>query len=170
MIHRHGFEALDRTLKDILKCNSSDNSERPFGGKTIVFGGDFRQTLPLIQDSRQDIVNVPLTYSYIWHTCKVPTLTKNMRLIVGNEMHDVEQTQIFAQWLLDLGRGKLGECDDGDAIIDIPDDLLIMDFANLISSFIDFVYPSILDNYQNSGFYHERAILAPTNEVVDEIN
>ncbi|XP_021971453.1 ATP-dependent DNA helicase pif1-like [Helianthus annuus] len=171
MIHRHGFEALDRTLKDILKCDGSDNSERPFGGKPIIFGGDFRQTLHVIQGgSRQDIVNALLTSSYIWHTCKVLTLTKNMRLTVGNGMHDVEQRQIFAQWLLDLGEGKLGGCNDGDAIIDIPDELLIMDSADPISSLIHFVYPSILANYQNSGFYQERAILAPTNEVVDKIN
>ncbi|XP_022011537.1 uncharacterized protein LOC110911246 [Helianthus annuus] len=171
MIHRHGFEALDRTLKDILKCDGSHNSESPFGGKTIVFGGDFRQTLPVIQGgTRQDIVNASLTSSYIWDHCKVLTLTKNMRLSAGSGMHDVKQTQIFAQWLLDLGEGKLGGSNDGDAIIDIPDDLLIMDSVDPISSLIDFVYPSLLQNYQNSGFYQERAILAPTNEVVDEIN
>ncbi|KAK9062537.1 hypothetical protein SSX86_019724 [Deinandra increscens subsp. villosa] len=171
MVHRHGFEALDRTLKDILKTDDSDNLKGPFGGKAIVFGGDFRQTLPVIQGgTRHDIVTASLTSSYIWDTCRVLTLTKNMRLTTRGEIHDVEQTQIFAQWLLDLGEGKLGGCNDGDAIIDIPDDLLIMDSNDPISSLIEFVYPSILENYQKSGFYKERAILAPTNEVVDEIN
>ncbi|XP_021992293.1 uncharacterized protein LOC110889094 [Helianthus annuus] len=171
MVHRHGFEALDRTLKDILKCDGSHNSQSPFGGKTIVFGGDFRQTLPVIQGgTRQDIVNASLTSSYIWDHCKVLTLTKNMRLTAGSGMHDVEQIQMFGQWLLDLGEGKLGGSNDGDAIIDIPDDLLIMDSVDPISSLIEFVYPSLIENYQSSGFYQERAILAPTNEVVDEIN
>ena len=32
-------EAVDRTLQDVL------NNEKPFGGITVVFGGDFRQIL-----------------------------------------------------------------------------------------------------------------------------
>ena len=42
MNDRRCFEALDRTLRDILS-----NQEKPFGGKTIMLGGDFRQTLPV---------------------------------------------------------------------------------------------------------------------------
>ena len=34
-------EAGDRTLQDVL------NNEKPFGGITVVFGGDFRQILPV---------------------------------------------------------------------------------------------------------------------------
>ncbi|XP_035839011.1 uncharacterized protein LOC118486575 [Helianthus annuus] len=44
------------------------------------------------------------------------------------------------------------------------------DTSDLISSLIDFVYPSILDNYNNNNYFSERAILAPKNEVVHEIN
>ena len=36
-------EALDRTLRDLC-----DNDATPFGGKTIVLGGDFQQTLPVV--------------------------------------------------------------------------------------------------------------------------
>ncbi|XP_071699477.1 uncharacterized protein [Rutidosis leptorrhynchoides] len=36
------FESLDRTLRDILDCDSL-----PFGGKSIILGGDFRQTMPV---------------------------------------------------------------------------------------------------------------------------
>ena len=42
MNDRRCFEALDRTLKDVL-----NNSEQLFGGKTVMLGGDFRQTLPV---------------------------------------------------------------------------------------------------------------------------
>ncbi|XP_022003838.1 uncharacterized protein LOC110901309 [Helianthus annuus] len=48
MIHKHAFEALDRTLKDILMSDSSENVSLPFGGKVIVFGGDFSQILPSV--------------------------------------------------------------------------------------------------------------------------
>ncbi|KAL7610927.1 hypothetical protein Lser_V15G12908 [Lactuca serriola] len=54
MMHRHCFEAVDRTLRDIILPK---NNDKPFGGKTIVFGGNFRQILPVIQrGNRSDIV------------------------------------------------------------------------------------------------------------------
>jgi ATP-dependent DNA helicase PIF1 len=43
MMHRHAFEALDRSFRDITKVK-----DKPFGGKKVVFGGDFRQILPVI--------------------------------------------------------------------------------------------------------------------------
>ena len=54
--------------------------------------------------------------------------------------------------------------------IDIPKDLLITDSSDPIGSLIDFVYPSILQNFKNASYFQERAILAPKNEVVQEIN
>ncbi|KAK9075631.1 hypothetical protein SSX86_003957 [Deinandra increscens subsp. villosa] len=171
MVHKHAFEALDRTFKDILSSETFDNSDVLFGGKVIVFGGDFRQTLPVIPGaSRYDIVSASLNSSYIWTKCKVLKLTKNMRLSVGSKASDIEQTKIFANWLLDLGEGKLGGVNDGHEIIDVPDDLLIKDSLDPLSDLIEFVYPSILDNIENPTFFQERAILAPTNEVVQDIN
>ncbi|KAL7094727.1 hypothetical protein ACP275_11G121900 [Erythranthe tilingii] len=40
MTHKHCFEAVDRTLRDILKYSIHDSKNKPFGGKTVVFGGD----------------------------------------------------------------------------------------------------------------------------------
>ncbi|XP_048634098.1 uncharacterized protein LOC106404100 [Brassica napus] len=52
MMSKHCFEALDRTMCDIM--NTTD--DKPFGGKTVVFGGDFRQILPVIpRGNRADI-------------------------------------------------------------------------------------------------------------------
>lgn len=42
MMHKYCFEALDQILKDILRFKDPSNLDRPFGGKTIVLGGDFR--------------------------------------------------------------------------------------------------------------------------------
>ena len=41
MTHRHAFEAVDRTLRDLMKVVDPLLEEKPFGGKVIVFGGDF---------------------------------------------------------------------------------------------------------------------------------
>ncbi|XP_071705206.1 uncharacterized protein [Rutidosis leptorrhynchoides] len=66
MIHKHCFEALNRTLRDTMRQTSPDNEEKVFGGKVVVFGGDFRQILPVVpKGSRQDIVNASLNSSYL---------------------------------------------------------------------------------------------------------
>ncbi|XP_023754072.1 uncharacterized protein LOC111902476 [Lactuca sativa] len=171
MIHKHAFEALDRTLKDVLRCGNSSISNIPFGGKVIVFGGDFRQIIPVVPGgSRQNIVNASLSSSYLWQHCKVYRLTKNMRLSVGKDQANIEKIKDLAIWLLDIGEGKLGGPNDGKTIIDILDDILINAPDDPIGSLIEFVYPLILEKYSNTNYFQERAILAPKNEVVQEIN
>ncbi|XP_076893887.1 uncharacterized protein LOC143546016 [Bidens hawaiensis] len=151
MTHKHAFESLDRTLRDILGCRN-----QPFGGKVIVFGGDFRQILPVVQHgTRQDVVL---------------RLTKKMRLTIGCDSSNIEQARLFAKWFLDLGEEKVGGPSDGETEIEIPDDLLIKDSLDPLSDLIEFVYPDILSNYKNKEFFEQRAVLAPTNEVVEQIN
>ncbi|XP_076907984.1 uncharacterized protein LOC143564661 [Bidens hawaiensis] len=138
MTHKHAFEALDRTLRDMLGQNGNKNFERPFGGKVVVFCGDFRQTLPVVQGgTRQELVNSSLCSSYLWGTCKLLKLTKNMRLTVGSDKSKIQEMKEFANWLLDLGEGKLGGQNDGDTTFDVPDDLLIKDTSVPMSQLID---------------------------------
>ena len=55
------METLDRSLQDIMGCN------QPFGGKVMVFGGDFRQVLPVVpRGTRAQITDAMLQRSYIW--------------------------------------------------------------------------------------------------------
>ena len=49
MTHRKCFEALDRTLRDILSDQDASLANVPFGGKIVVLGGDLRQILPVIE-------------------------------------------------------------------------------------------------------------------------
>ena len=64
MAHKFCFEALDQSLRDIITNKSSSN--QIFGGKVIVFGGDFRQILPVIpRGSRSDIINATINSSYL---------------------------------------------------------------------------------------------------------
>ena len=52
MTHRFVLETVDPTLRDI-----SYQHNIPFGGKLMLFGGDFRQILlVVIKGSRADIV------------------------------------------------------------------------------------------------------------------
>ncbi|XP_058779846.1 uncharacterized protein LOC131653615 [Vicia villosa] len=64
MCHKFCFEALDKTLRDIM--GGSRSSDKIFGGKVIVIGGDFRQILPVIpRGSRSDIIHATINSSYI---------------------------------------------------------------------------------------------------------
>ena len=75
MQHRFCVEAVDRTLQDIL------DNKKPFGGITVVLGGDFRQILPVIPKAvREQIIGASLRRSMLWKDIDVLSLELNMRL------------------------------------------------------------------------------------------
>ncbi|XP_076926376.1 uncharacterized protein LOC143589523 [Bidens hawaiensis] len=171
MIHKHEFEALDRTLIDVMNVDLGNTSESLFGGKVVVLGGDLRQILPVVQNgTRNDCVNATISSSYIWSKCKVLKLTKNMMLTVGSQMSNTLDIKQLDDWLLDIGEGNLGGPDDGEATISIPDDLLIKDSLDPMSDLIDFVNHSMLERFNDLTYFQERELLAPLNDVVQEIN
>jgi len=58
------------------------HNDLPFGGKVVVFGGDFRQVLPVIQKGkREQIVNVVLHRSSLWKYIKIFNLNINERVL-----------------------------------------------------------------------------------------
>jgi ATP-dependent DNA helicase PIF1 len=171
MINKWAFEAFERTLQDIMSEVDVVNKTLPFGGKTVVFGGDFRQILPVIpKGSRADIVHATINSSYLWRKCKVLTLYQNMRLQISYNPDENQKIAKFAQWILDIGDGKVGVVEDGEYTVEIPRDLLINSHSNPIGDIIDEIYPKLLDNIFTPGFFQNRAILAPTLEVVEKIN
>ena len=171
MANKLCFEALDRSLRDILRRSRYDTCEDPFGKMTMVFGGDFRQVLPVIpKGSREDIVTASLRKSYLWQYCTVLKLTANMRLTVGSRPEDVNEIREFADWILKVGDGEVGDPNDGEVSIDVPSEILIDAADDPVQSIIDFTYPNLLDNIDDPTYFQEKAILAPTNELVDSIN
>jgi ATP-dependent DNA helicase PIF1 len=170
MSHRYTFECLDRTLKDIMG-DGIKKSELIFGGKVVVFGGDFRQILPVIpRANRSDIVHASINSSYIWDHCQVLELTKNMRLKHGSDPKENEEIEEFSNWLLRLGEGRINEPNDGYAEIPIPKDMLLTEYEDPILAIVQSTYPNFLDNYKSYDYLKSRAILASTIEVVDQIN
>ncbi|XP_071718447.1 uncharacterized protein [Rutidosis leptorrhynchoides] len=171
MVHKHCFEAFDRSLRDICRPITPNSMETPFGGKVIVFGGDFRQVLPVVQwGKREDIVGASLNSSYIWNHVEVLKLTINMRLGLGTDHVVEEETNSFADWILRIGNGTVGETNDGEFDVDIPDEVLITDAEDPIGSLIASIYPNFIQNLGNPEYYEDRAILAPTHDVVNIIN
>ena len=56
------------------------------------------------------------------------------------------------------------------ADIEIPNDLLMLESNSPLLSIVEFTYPNLLDNMQNFKFFQDRALLAPTFEVVEMVN
>jgi hypothetical protein len=67
MMHRRAFEAVDRTLRDLMQLDDAQATDKIFGGKIVVLGEDFRQILPVVpKGGRKDIVNASLPRSHLW--------------------------------------------------------------------------------------------------------
>ncbi|XP_071715018.1 uncharacterized protein [Rutidosis leptorrhynchoides] len=79
-------------------------------------------------------------------------------------------TRSFAQWILEIGNSDVSESEDRVFDIEISQDLLITDLDDPIGSIISTIYPDYLLNLGNLEYYQQRAILAPTHEVVNIIN
>lgn len=149
MPHKHAFEGLDKTLRDVMSTYS--NSDDMFGGKVIVLYGDVRQILPVIpRGSRSDIIHSAINASYIWNYVQVLNLTKNMRLHYGQSEQDKTKLANFSNWLLFIGEGKVYEPNDGFADIDIPPELLINNYNKPIVSIVNSTYPDFIHNYQSN--------------------
>jgi len=70
MQHKHAPNAVDRTIRDLFHKNNN-----PFGGITMLFGGDFRQTLPIIQrGNREQIIAASIRRSRLWQHVTVHPL------------------------------------------------------------------------------------------------
>jgi len=98
------IKTIDRTLRDIC-----DQKNVPFCGKLIVFGGDFRQILPVVtKGSRAYMVAASLSRSHFLLDCHVMHPKINMRLRDPSlSNHKCECLRYFGDWLLNIGNGSL---------------------------------------------------------------
>ncbi|XP_017228718.1 uncharacterized protein LOC108203994 [Daucus carota subsp. sativus] len=155
MQHRYSFECLDRSLKDIMKAVDPKRFNLPFGGITVVFGGDFRQILPVIPRSGHgEVVASCITNSKIWRIATVFKLVHNMRLNKGRNQEEVQALTTFAKWVLDVGDGNIPRCtqsgsEDNEDDISIPLEFCNMEYPNSVDEMIKSTYPHFMENYQN---------------------
>lgn len=74
---------------------------------------------------------------------------------------------VFAKQLLEVGNGKL-TVDDITGLITLPNNLCTL--LHLTDELIEQVFPNIVQRYRSHDWLKERAILAPKNVQVNEIN
>ncbi|XP_042041213.1 GDSL esterase/lipase At4g28780-like [Salvia splendens] len=159
------------TFRDILRVCSEGNIDKPFGGKTVVFGGDFRQILPVVRKgSRQSVVNATINSSYLWSSCTVLRLTKNMRLLSVESPVEASKLKEFSSWVASVGDGIVGGPNNGEVVIDLPSDVVLYNNGDSLKTIVEKIYPSYMDPEELSNCLHDRAILVPTLDIVDEVN
>jgi len=156
MQHRHIMETVDRSFRDLR------NSDKSFGGVTVVFGGDFQQILPVIlKGSRAQVVSACIQRSYLWtNSITVLHLHQNMRLNTN-----VEAEANFAKWQFDIGHGELT---DEAFNVSLPNQFKCRE--NTVSSLIDAIYPNINTPELSNQYFSERIILSPMNKDVNALN
>ncbi|XP_062228527.1 uncharacterized protein LOC133926554 [Phragmites australis] len=157
MTKRQAVEALDNSMRDIMS-----RPELPFGGKTVVFGGDFRQVLPVVRKgSRAQIIDASLRRSYLWDCMRHLKLVCNMR---------AQSDPWFAKYLLRIGGGT--EEANGDGDVRLPDEICVPYTGEDtdLDKLIDNVFPMLDDNMSDPNYITSRAILSTRNDCVDKIN
>ncbi|RZC11653.1 hypothetical protein D0Y65_011732, partial [Glycine soja] len=106
----------------------------------------------------------------VFDSCEILTLTKNMRLHSNLELVDEQETATFAKWILDIGDGIIDYENDGYATIQVPAHLLITQYDDPINAIVKSTFPDLDQHHNNPEFFKSKAILASTNETVEQIN
>ena len=147
----------------------------------VVFGGDFRQVLPVIpRGTRGQIVNAAFNQSQrLWPHIEVHRLHENMRvqtLRAAGDAAGAARQQEFAAWLQRVGEGTEPTCPAvGEDCIRLPDEIVCGggQREGTLEELIEGVYGG-LDTIQGEDarqeFIVERAILTPLNDDVDSVN
>lgn len=69
------------------------DSDKPFGAKVMVFGGDFRQVLSVVPKSTHlEMVDATLIRSYLWPLMEKIQLSTNM-----HAKRDITFSEFFAK-------------------------------------------------------------------------
>lgn len=146
--------------------------DTPFGGKVMVFGGDFRQVLPVVKRGAQSqIENASLKNSEaIWPFVETIKLTENMR------MRAAPGNSHFVDYLLRIGEGREPtiEKDDHEDFVRIPDETVFTPVQRSEpdspeKQLIRAMYPNIENAELQPAFLMERAILTTLNGDVDAV-
>lgn len=154
MSHGYHVAAFDRMLQRVC------NNDAPFGGKVVLFAGDFRQTAPVVKGgTASDIVAASVTHHDCWSS------VTRLRLSTPHRQRD---HPLFAHYLLALGENRLPSVQlaDQPGFARAPaGSTTVLDIDDLIAHVYGHAFWTLSRQELCS-----RAILATTNSCIDEIN
>ncbi|XP_021773626.1 uncharacterized protein LOC110737597 [Chenopodium quinoa] len=156
MEKRQTIEYFDRLRQDVC------SNKVKFGGKVVVFGGDFRQVLPVIPNgSLSEVIATSFVMYPLWYALQKIHLTQNMRAI---------DDPPFCNLVLQIGNG-IPPYENGKNIklpkpLVVPCDSEDSSLQLLVKS----IYPDNSNTTSDSFLATKIAILTPKNEHATKIN
>ena len=168
MQSKNVISAVDRLLRDLMGTTDAYHQfiphPKPFGGKHVLFGGDFRQNAPVLpKQNRAGILMQLISKCSWWPTAHKLKLTINER--IRRLASSVEDINDFSDFLLSIGNGAVPiHRDLGEYMIRIPDEFIFQ--SDKLEDFIDWCFPNIA----NDPDVVDKAILTPLNKDADIIN
>ena len=154
MQHNNAPDAADCTIRDLKKVF------RPFTGITVLFSGNFRQTLPVVhRGTRANAIAASIRQSSLWNNVKLYHLHRNECL------EQIPENIVHAAWLLPIGAGTTINVED---TVQISENMLCHD--NTVDALITATYPGVHHPNQPDQYYLDRTILSCTKDNIDDIN
>jgi hypothetical protein len=134
MVHKDVADTVERTLRDVMQ------NDRHFGGKAVLFMGDFKQLLPVVRFGSGH--NCTMHKCHWWRDMQLLNFSKNWRAANNPE---------YTTFLEEVGNGRI-------EFVEVPAECRVTSYADLI----DAVYG---DTWESS---HQ--ILALTLETCAAVN
>ncbi len=110
MVHRDVADTVERSLRDIMQNNLH------FGGKSVLFMGDFKQLLPVVRYGSGH--NCTIQTCHWWHAIRFIHFTKNWR---------ASSNPAFATYLEDVGNGRVD-------LVEPPAECRVSSYTELIQA------------------------------------
>jgi hypothetical protein len=147
--------------------------DSPFGGKVVVFGGDFSQCSPVVcRGSWVVIVSLALLRLVLWRQVCILTLMENMRLCAD------PLSMSYVEYLLRVGNGQESSIihhfppkADAEPQVKVKIALYLeIHRTPSLNTLIQVIFPSLAINYVNQGYMDDRAIVKIKNTIVNSLN
>jgi hypothetical protein len=169
-IHKNSIDAVNKSLKRLC------NSEADFGGKVVIFAGDFRQILPVVKyNEYPPAYAATIKSSKLWPSIKQFKLTENMRLAKAIQLAPDNKNVAFGKALLLLGEGKKQKSDFGIIKLNHINIKACKSKDEMRQALTEFVYSDLKSSirsghHETVTYLNERCILAPLNRDVKKLN
>ena len=156
--HADDISAVDRLLRRLCR------NDRPFGGKTVLFGGDLRQIPPVVAGGTPyDVCNAVICERELWGAFVNIELQRPVR--------DADDPQ-YSSFVDSLGDGTAQEDqevtdDQGQPLVQLPTYIRhTTDQEHIVHT----VYPNLYELNQDPRKYTAHAILSTTNLAAKAFN